>query len=93
VVTLAGQRHGERSTFSILSNLGVTETVATTGREYIAIAARLAYDAVFRDHVRNAIRAGVARSPLTDMDLHTRSLEAAYVRALEERAPEALAQS
>lgn len=93
VVTLAGQRHGERSTFSILSNLGVTETVATTGREYIAIAARLAHDAVFRDHVRNAIRAGVARSPLTDMDLHTRSLEAAYVRALEERAPEALAQS
>ncbi len=34
VVTLVGRRHGERTSYSILANLGVTETVAQSGREY-----------------------------------------------------------
>jgi len=41
--------------------------------------------------VRNAIRANLGQSALTDMVSHTRHLEAAYLRALAERAPEALA--
>ena len=42
VVTLVGRRHGERTSFSILANLGVTQTVAQGGREYVDLAVRLA---------------------------------------------------
>ena len=82
VVTLVGKRHGERSSYSILANLGVLATVAQGGREYSEIAVRLASDAAFMAEVRNAIRAGVASSPLTDTVAHTRNLEAAYLRAI-----------
>jgi predicted O-linked N-acetylglucosamine transferase (SPINDLY family) len=91
VVTLAGRRHQERTSYSILANLGVTETVAQGGREYVEIAVRLADDAAFMASVRAAIGIRLADSPLTDMAGHTRHLEAAYLAALEERCPEALA--
>ena len=93
VVTLVGKRHGERSTYSILANLGVLATVAQGGREYADIAVRLATDPAFMAEVRGAIRANLGSSPLTDMVAHTRHLEAAYLRALTERAPEAVANS
>jgi len=86
VVTLVGKRHGERSTYSILANLGVLATVAQGGREFVDIAARLAADAAFMADVRGAIRSGIEHSALTDMPAHTRNLEAAYLRALAERA-------
>jgi len=41
--------------------------------------------------VKAAIRAGIERSPLTDMAAHTRHLEQAYLQALEQRYPAALA--
>ncbi len=44
VVTLRGRKHGERTTTSILANLGVTQTIADSGSEYVAIAVRLATD-------------------------------------------------
>ncbi|HEY2864976.1 MAG TPA: tetratricopeptide repeat protein [Casimicrobiaceae bacterium] len=93
VVTLAGRRHGERSSYTILANLGVLDTVASAAGDYVAIAVRLAGDRVFATRVKAAIRAGVARSPLTDMDAHTRNLERAYISALEQRYPDALAGS
>jgi predicted O-linked N-acetylglucosamine transferase (SPINDLY family) len=82
VVTLVGRRHGERTTYSILANLGVTETVAQSGREYVGTAQRLADDAEFRAQVRARIAAGIEDSPLVDMEQHARNLEAAYMRAL-----------
>jgi predicted O-linked N-acetylglucosamine transferase (SPINDLY family) len=91
VVALAGRRHGERCAYSILANLGVMQTVARSGTEYVEIAARLATDATFAVEVRQAIRRGLQRSPLTDMDAHVRHLEQAYLHALEERSPAALA--
>jgi protein O-GlcNAc transferase len=93
VVTLVGRGHGERSSYSMLANLGVSKTVATSGRQYVEIAVRLATDPAFMAEVRASIRAGLARSPLTDMDAHTRNLERAYLRALELRYPAALADS
>ena len=87
VVTLAGRRHGERTSWSILANLGVRETVAQSGREYVEIARRLADDADFRADVRRRIAAGLIDSPLVDMPRHTRNLEAAYVRAIAEAEP------
>jgi predicted O-linked N-acetylglucosamine transferase (SPINDLY family) len=91
VVTLLGRRHGERSAYSILANLGVTDTVAQTRGEYVEIAARLAFDTAFRDEVRAKIRAGITHSALVDMPAHTRHLEDAYLRAIAAKAPEALA--
>ncbi|MDQ6916711.1 MAG: tetratricopeptide repeat protein [Pseudomonadota bacterium] len=82
VVTLCGKKHGERTSYSILENLGVRETVAGSGSEYVDIAVRLATDAQFMSTVRAAIRSGLAHSALTDMPRHTRSLESAYDAAL-----------
>jgi protein O-GlcNAc transferase len=90
VVTLVGKRHGERTSYSILRNLGVDATIATSGREYVEIAARLADDPAFRGDVHLAIRRGLAHSPLVDMRQHTRNLEAAYLRALAASAPDPL---
>jgi predicted O-linked N-acetylglucosamine transferase (SPINDLY family) len=64
--------------------------VAQSGREYVDLAARLADDPAFMRDVRAAIRAGLAGSALTDMPGHTRNLEAAYVHALRQKAPDAL---
>ena len=86
VVTLVGKRHGERSTYSILANLGVLATVAQGGREYADIAVRLATDTAFMAEVRGAIRENLGQSVLTDGETHTRHLEAAYLRAMAERA-------
>ena len=44
----------------------------------------------FMAEVREAIRAGLSRSALTDMPAHTRNLEAAYIDALRQRTPEIL---
>ncbi len=86
VVTLLGKRHGERTSYSILRNLGVDATIAATGRDFVDIAARLADDAGFRAEVVASIARGLAQSPLVDMPMHTRHLEDAYMRALAEGA-------
>lgn len=91
VVTFVGKRHSERTSYSILTNLGVSATIARTGREYVDIAVRLAEDPAFAVDVRTAIRTGLAHSPLTDRMLHTRNLERAYLRALEQKCPGVLA--
>jgi protein O-GlcNAc transferase len=91
VVTLVGRKHGERCGYSMLANLGATQTVAASGSQYVEIAVRLATDPGFMAEVRAAIRAGLERSPLTDMVAHTRHLERAYLQALEQRYPAALA--
>jgi predicted O-linked N-acetylglucosamine transferase (SPINDLY family) len=88
VVTLVGKRHGERSAYTILENLGLRATVAQGGRDYVDIVVRLADDAAFMRDVRAAIRAGLARSPLVDMVAHTRHLEAAYLEAIARVAPD-----
>ena len=91
VVTLVGRRHAERTSYSILSNLGVTDTIAETGNDYVELAVRLSTDPAFMRDVRSRITAALARSPLTDMPAHTRCLERAYIVALEQTAPEVLA--
>jgi predicted O-linked N-acetylglucosamine transferase (SPINDLY family) len=84
VVTLVGKRHGERTTYSILFNLGVTSTIAETGRDYVDIAVRLADDSAFRAAVKADIARGLVASTLVDTAQHTRNLEEAYRTALTE---------
>jgi predicted O-linked N-acetylglucosamine transferase (SPINDLY family) len=89
-VTLVGKRHAERTSYSILVNLGIRDTIAETGNDYVQIAERLATDREFLQSIRRRIAAALRNSVLTDMVTHTRNLERAYLSALELRAPEAL---
>ena len=82
VVTLCGEKHGERTSYSILSNLGVTATIAYSEQEYIMLASRLADDQSFYEKTKAEIKAGISHSVFTDMKAHTRNLEAAYQQAL-----------
>jgi predicted O-linked N-acetylglucosamine transferase (SPINDLY family) len=91
VVTLVGARHAERTSYSILANLGATDTIAQSGVDYVDIAVRLATDAPFAGRVRERIREALRQSTLTDMPAHARNLEQACIDALEQRAPDALA--
>ena len=90
VVTLVGRRHGERTSYSMLANLGVTSTVAHSGRDYVDIAVRLAEDEAFMRETRAAIVARLPVSTLVDARAYARNLEAAYVAALAQKAPDAL---
>lgn len=82
VVTLLGNRHGERTSYSILKNLGVDGTIACSEDEYVAIAVRLAEDGTFRSAVQDAIRRGLRDSPLVNMAAHVAHLEDAYHQAV-----------
>ena len=83
IVTRVGERAAERMSYSLLAHLGVTETVARSDDEYVAIACRLARDAAWRAAISEAIAAKLPQSGLGDFDRYTRSLEAAYERAFE----------
>ena len=82
VVTCAGERHAERMSLSLLSHLGVTDTVARSDAEYIEIACRLANDAAWRAEVSAKIADRFGRSGITDMRRYAACLEDAYARAL-----------
>jgi protein O-GlcNAc transferase len=57
VVTLTGKHHSERTTTSMLTHLGVTDTIAATPDEYVAHAKRLATDSDWRSDISTRIRA------------------------------------
>ena len=82
VVALCGQRNSERTSYSILMNLGTPQTIAYNEAGYIELACRLANDAGWRSTVVEHIQRGLAASPLVDMDGYTRNLENAYRQAL-----------
>jgi protein O-GlcNAc transferase len=82
IVTRVGERHAERVTYSLLAHLGVTDTVARSDDEYVAIACRLAEDPAWRATIAAAIVARLPDSGLADARRYARSLETAYKRAL-----------
>jgi hypothetical protein len=92
VVTLCGRKHCER-VVQHSHGSGRRCDIAHSANGYVDIAVQLATDASFAAEVRAAIRAGIAKSPLTDMPAHTRNLERAYLEALRRRVPEALTAS
>jgi len=82
VVTRAGERHAERMSLSLLSHLGVTDTVAHSDAEYVTMASRLADDAAWRSSVAAKIVDKFPRSGIADMRRYAACLEDAYARAL-----------
>jgi protein O-GlcNAc transferase len=82
VVTRVGERHAERMSLSLLSHLGVTDTIAHGDAEYVAIACRLADDAAWRSDVAAKIVDKFRRSDIADTRRYAACLEDAYARAL-----------
>lgn len=87
VVALIGKHHSERTSFSMLTNLGVTDTIAADASAYVEIAYRLATDKSFHRRTVEAIRNGMADSPLVDMKAYATSLENAFRNALKQKLP------
>jgi len=82
VVTRAGERHAERMSASVLVHLGVTDTVALSDAEYVAMACRLADDDAWRSEVAKKIADSFGHSNIADMRRYAACLEDAYARAL-----------
>jgi predicted O-linked N-acetylglucosamine transferase (SPINDLY family) len=84
-VTLCGRRHAERVATSVLTHLGVTDTVAHSEDEYVEIAVQLAQDRDWREQVAARIRAALPDHDAA-MTAYTRSLEAALREAWRQHA-------
>lgn len=78
VVSLAGNAYCQRLGFSVMSNLGLSDLVAQTPREYAEIAVRLANDLPRLMELRATMRARMLQSPLMDGPGFARNIEAAY---------------
>jgi predicted O-linked N-acetylglucosamine transferase (SPINDLY family) len=78
VVSLTGGTSVGRGGTSILSNLGLSELVAKTAEDYVAIAARLGTDLPRLAQLRSGMRERMERSPLMDRSGFARAIEAAY---------------
>jgi predicted O-linked N-acetylglucosamine transferase (SPINDLY family) len=78
VVTLVGQTVVGRAGLSQATNLGLTELIAQTEDEFVAIATNLARDLPHLAELRRGLRARMEPSPLCDAKGFTRGIEAAY---------------
>jgi protein O-GlcNAc transferase len=78
VVTLAGRTAVGRSGVSLLSNLGLTELIAATPEQYLAIAAAQAADLPSLARLRSGLRPRMRASALMDGPAFTAGLEAAF---------------
>jgi protein O-GlcNAc transferase len=74
-VTVRGTRHAERVAASILTHLGVTETIAADENQFVAIAVRLAQDPAWRAEIAAKIRAARPADNEQAMTPYTRALE------------------
>lgn len=72
-----------RQSYAILTQVGVTETIAHTTQEYIEIAVRLGLDRNWRDHVINRMTSGYG-SLYSDRRC-VEALEEFFVRVVKER--------
>jgi len=84
-LTLCGQRHAERVATSILTHLGITDTIAHTEDDYVAIAITLALDSARRREMSERIRAAVPRDASSAMDAYAKNFEDALERAFRQR--------
>jgi protein O-GlcNAc transferase len=78
VVTLAGQCHASRVGVSLLSNAGLTETIASDPDHYVRIAVSLASDLPRLADLCATLRERLRQSPLMDSSRFARDVETAY---------------
>ena len=82
VVTLCGDRHAGRMVSSILTAVGMSDCIAQTPDEYIAIARKLACSPDILQSLRQGLRARMSQSVLCDGKGFTKRLEDAYRKML-----------
>ncbi|CAN5404496.1 tetratricopeptide repeat protein [soil metagenome] len=85
LVTLRGRTAVGRGGVSILSNLGLTDLIADSPAEYVAIAIREASDLARLNERRQTMRPMLQSSILTDAPRWTRELEAIYQQIAPQR--------
>jgi len=78
VVSLRGDRHAGRVGASLLTQIGLTELIATSVQDYVEIAAALASDFGRLREMRSTLRARMLNSPLCDAPAFARKIETAY---------------
>lgn len=78
VITLAGNRHGERFGKSLLENIGLSEFVVYNKQAYFDLAVALAGDKEIINNLHIGLRHMMENSPLMDPKLYMGELEAAY---------------
>lgn len=78
LVTLAGDHSIARGGVSLLSNLGLTELIAATPQDYVAIVRRLAGDPARLAALRGSLRERMEASPLMDGARFAHNLETLY---------------
>jgi protein O-GlcNAc transferase len=79
VVTLAGTRNAGRVGVSILTYLGVKDSICTSEEEYVARAVRCVNDATWFNTIRARFVEARKLSAFAEVATHTRALEVAYV--------------
>ena len=78
VISLVGERHGERFGFSLLSNAGLDMLTADNEDEYIAKARALAENGDILSKLHENLRDVVEKSPLMDDVGYVASVEKIY---------------
>jgi protein O-GlcNAc transferase len=78
VITLAGNTHASRVGTSILSNVGLSDFIAHTGKEYIEIAVAATKDIPALQFLRKGLRNKMLYSPLCDKKGFIKNLEHMY---------------
>lgn len=76
VVTCPGETFASRHSLSLMSNIGMTETIATDMDDYVRIAIELAGDLPRLKELRRRLRGQMARSTLCEAPSFTRAFEA-----------------
>lgn len=78
LVTQVGQQFASRNSYTMLRNVGVSEGIAHSTKEYIEWGIRLGQDASLREKIRATLRRSRQTSPLWNGRQFTHDLEAAY---------------
>jgi predicted O-linked N-acetylglucosamine transferase (SPINDLY family) len=78
VITLAGDRTVARAGAAMLARAGLTEFIAASDDEYVALALGLAQDLPRLNQIRQSLRSRLAADPANDPVNITRSLESAF---------------
>jgi protein O-GlcNAc transferase len=85
VVTLAGATHVSRVGGSVLENLGMSEWIAASTDDYVAITCRHASDVAALAALRSSLRARLAASAIMDARGFARDLEDCYEALVRDR--------
>lgn len=85
VVSLYGQRHGDRLGLSILSNAGVGELAVSTPEAYVECATALAHDRELLDDLHRHLRSMMLSSPLMDTKHYVAEVEQQYIALWQRR--------